>query len=137
MKINSKNKRCFSSVCTISHNNHSVKVTPQERLGAFLRLNYTYSGGNSTSPHTRAHMCGCPGNTHLIPHRIVGSLLSACLLYVLAAGHLHDGVETTPHELTSFEDMHTDLEVCGLVGKLLTLATSLLTTGSTPGNQKQ
>ena len=82
-------------------------------------------------------MCGCLGNTHLIPHRIVGSLLSACLLYVLAAGHLHDGVETTPHEFTSFEDMHTDLEVCGLVGKLLTLATSLLTTGSTPGNQKQ
>lgn len=80
-------------------------------------------------------MCGCPGNTHLIPHRVVGSLLSAGLLYVLATGDLDDGVETTPHKLTSLEHMHTNLEVGRLVGKLLTLATSLLATSSTPGNE--
>jgi hypothetical protein len=80
-------------------------------------------------------MCGCPGNTHLIPHRIVGSLLSAGLLYVLAAGHLHDGVETTPHKLAGLEDMHTNLEIGWFVGKFLTLATSLLATSSTPGKK--
>ena len=79
-------------------------------------------------------MCGCPGNTHLIPHRIVGSLLSAGLLYVLATGHFHDRVKATPHKLTSLKDVHTNLEVGGLVRKLLTLATSLLATSSTPGN---
>ena len=78
-------------------------------------------------------MGGCPGNTHLVPHGVVGSLLSAGLLYVFAAGHLHHRVKTAPHKFTSLEDVHTNLEVSWLVGELLTLATSLLATSSTPG----
>ena len=90
---------------------------------------------SNTGSHATGYMGGCPGNTHLIPHRIVGSLLSACLLYVLATGHLHHRVKTTPHKLTSLEDVHPNLEVSWLVGKLLTLATSLLATSSTSGNE--